>query len=239
MPNIPNAPGVPPLSSYSSGGEAQLSGDAPGISPSSAPPVWGIFDQQGNPVIVADNVTAFEYDEESRVAKFPIEQGAFAGYNKVVVPFHAIVSFTKGGPVAERTAFLQSVSAAKASLDLYVIMTPEIPYQNVNVVRDVIKRRTSRNGVQLIAVDVYCEEIRPAGGPAFGSNVQQPQSAAQANDGTVQPGTVTLGQPTVSQPGASSSGGTGNITIPYPGATGPFSSSGGTGEITMPFPPAR
>lgn len=151
---------------------------------STAAPQWGIF-KDGSAAIVGDNVMAVEYMAEYRISDFPVEGGKFESYNKVKVPYDARVTFTKGGTVADRTAFLNSIDTAIASLDLYTVVTPEVQYANANIVR-YDYRRTSQNGVQLITAEVFVQEVRVAPEAQF-SNTAQPAAADPVNNGAVQP----------------------------------------------------
>ena len=39
---------------------------------------WGIFDQNGDPVITADTVVQVAYRREYHISEFPVEEGSFA-----------------------------------------------------------------------------------------------------------------------------------------------------------------
>lgn len=161
------------------------------------PPLWGIYDQDGNPIISvdsasdveADSVAAFEYARDYRISNYPQEQGAFESYNKVQVPFRAIVSFFVG---AARFNFLANIEQAVASLDLYAVFTPEWSYPNANLTHYSYSRDV-RQGATLLRIDVWLEEVRIAlvsPGATTGSinqgNAQSTNAAAPASSGTVQ-----------------------------------------------------
>lgn len=198
---VPDVPGVPPLNRFNQTVVAPatiLFADAAHVLSLFQGPQWGIFDQLGGAVIVGDSVKAFRFSNEFRVSDFPVEQGGFASYNKVATPFDAQITFTKGGTVGERADFLSSVASALRSLYLFQVLTPEVAFQNVNIVHFDYDR-TARRGATLLTVDVWVKEVRLAPVPQF-SNTQAPDGAAQINDGTVQATPVTsidLGKPVV------------------------------------------
>lgn len=171
------------------GGFAALSGDSPTINAEAEPFQWGIYLSSGAPAITGDNVAAVEYTRDFRIATFPIESGGFESYNKVAQPYSVRLTFTQGGTVADRTAFLDAVEAAQASLDLYDVATPEKTYVGLNVVH-VDMRRTSKNGATLLTVDVGLEQVRTAAAAAF-SNTKAPSGADGVNAGAVQPAAPT------------------------------------------------
>jgi hypothetical protein len=225
-------PGIPPLLNNASAvfnNVSLVESDAAEILGMFAAPQWGIFDQTGMPVILGDSTIAFDFTGDANVSKYPVEAGGFADYNKVQVPFSAKYTFSKGGSVAERADFLNAVDAAKKSLYLFVALTPEVAYQNINVDHYDVKR-TAKSGVTLLTVDVWCEEIRqapalqfsnaPTAAPTPITNPANPEAADPVQDGTIQPSvassqTSTPGMgTTTSTPGM----GTTPATIQQPGA---------------------
>ena len=148
-------------------------------------PQWGIFDQNNNPVLVADSVFGVEYAHDWQISDYPQEQGAFASYNKVQVPWVAKVQYLIGDPIL-RAAFLKQAEVVCASLNLVSVITPDIPYMSANPIHAGYKR-TGQNGVTLILVEVWCEQIRIFGS-ATTSNTASPNGATPAQNGTTQPG---------------------------------------------------
>lgn len=161
----PNAP-ITPVTSETL--PPLLKADAPGVNQGQPAPRWGIFDQKGNPVIVSDGVVSVGYKKDFRVPDFPIEQGGFGTYNKVATPFAGKVTFIQGGMDSDRTDFLSSVDDACKSLSLYNLVTPEVSYSNVNVTH-YDYHRTDKNGVTLLSVDVWVQEIRVTAAAQFSS----------------------------------------------------------------------
>lgn len=205
-PDVPIAPGVPPvLRAVGAVIEtvALLAEDA-ALPLSLIAPSWGIFDQSGAPVALADAVLSFDYRREHRVSDYPIEQGGFSTYNKVQRPYESRVALAKGGPEDERASFLAAVGGAVDSLDLFAIVTPEFTYPSASLVSYDF-RREARQGATLLVVEIGLTEIRVTGGTLY-SQTAQPDGAAAVNGGTVQPQTPTPAQQSAtSRPAAASS----------------------------------
>jgi hypothetical protein len=147
-------------------------------------PQWGLF-QDGEPVVVADNVVAFDFREDYRISKAPLEGGAFASYNKVQIPFGIVLRFSAGGSLANRQALLESIDAIIGSLDLFDAVTPEKTYSSVNPThRDY--HRSAENGQGLLVVDLHCELVNQTAESEFG-DTQSPTGAGQTDNGQVQP----------------------------------------------------
>ncbi len=184
---VPNLPGVPPLSSYATGGllaTALLTADSPGLFLGSFTPLWGIF-LGGAPVVTADSVVGFAYKQEWAISDYPVEQGSFETYDKVAIPFDARVRFSAGGSEANRLALLSSIaSIADDHKNLYTVITPEAVYDSVTI-SHYDYHRTASNGVGLIVVDVWCFHVIVV---TAASATQSPSGAAPVPQGTVQPG---------------------------------------------------
>ena len=213
-PKVPDAPGVPPLArdasntqtgvpspvgviGSESGGFDQLTQDGPGVSSATDAPKWGLF-KDNTPVISPDSFLGLEATKEYRVSDYPIEDGGFASYNKVEMPFVGKITYAKGGSEADRTQFLTEIQDAVRALDLYTLVTPEISYPQVNATH-YDYRRISRNGVTMLTVEVWIEEIRNNVTASF-SNTQQPEGADPKNNGGVQPQTPTAAQSAAVKP---------------------------------------
>ena len=223
FPNVPAVAGVPqlPFQAFAGGlgagvtnvGEAiiasggnlataatLLTADDPSIQGVLAAPEWGVFDSDGNPIAVADTVVKLEFIREAAICDYPVEEGAFASYNKVQRPFEHRVSMSKGGSVADRQQFLLAITNALRSLASYQVRAPEGFWNNCQLVHMELMRSATQ-GAQLITVEVALREIRTAGSSTFTSTAQ-PSGAAQSNGGTVQAQTPTAGQATAAAGGA-------------------------------------
>jgi hypothetical protein len=139
-----------------------------------AAPVWGVFNADGTIAIEADSVADFNWRQEYRVSNFPVQQGAFASYNKVTLPFECSVVLTKGGSLASRNQFLAQIDAVAASLSLYTIITPEKSYLSCNVTRPELSRRGAANAT-FFDVELFFTQI---------VEVQQQYSNTSAPNGT-------------------------------------------------------
>lgn len=152
---------------------------------------WGLF-LGGAPVIVADNVVSFDYRKQYSISDYPVEEGSFQSYDKVELPGDIRITFSTGGSVADREAFLVSCQAIVKDLNLYDAVSPEAIYPNMNV-SHLDYRRTAQNGMGLMVVNLWLLEIRLQQAAAL-SNPASPSSASQVNGGTVQTTTATATQ---------------------------------------------
>ncbi|AJE07932.1 phage baseplate protein [Mannheimia haemolytica] len=145
---------------------------------------WGVFDQNGIPLLLADNVKSVKYQSRSKISTAPLEKGSFAAYNKVIEPYTVNVVMTKGsGGVKERGAFLALVDAFANSTDLFMVITPEAIYPNCNIVGyDYV--REAGDGARLIKVNLHLQEIREV-------EVEYTKTKAESAEAVQEQGNVT------------------------------------------------
>jgi hypothetical protein len=195
IPFVPIGPGVPnlPIGNTLNAVVDQLFADALDILFGNGPQ-WGLF-LDGEPVVIAESVVSFDYKQNYRISTYPIEPsnqqtaGGFESYNKVQMPFDVVLRFATGDTPAARQELLESAEAACASLDLMDAVTPEKVYESVNPVH-MDYRRTAVNGVALIIVDMFCEQVRTTASSSF-TNAQQSGTGTTANAGTITPSSST------------------------------------------------
>lgn len=198
-PNVPAAPGVPAVkrpSGISVSGvinqASLLVSDIQTVLNMFAAPQWGIFDAGGALVIEPDTIRSVELRADASIADYPVEQGAFASYNKVQRPNAVRIVMSKGGAVSDRTDMLAAIETAKQSLSLYSAVTPEATYADMNV-EHYNYARTESAGAGMLTVEIWLAEVRVTGESTF-TAAQQPAGAANSNTGTVQPADATTAQ---------------------------------------------
>ena len=195
--NVPDVEGVPPVIFASSAGQQVelLTADLINYQAGNFGQQWGIF-LAGQIVVTADTVVAFDYKKDWAISDYPVEEGGFESYDKVEQPFDVRFRFVAGGSAARRAALLATVGAIAGTTTLYAAASPDVAYANVNV-KGYSYARTATNGLSLLVVDVFCEEVRQAtstGPVSSAANVATPSAAPTVNDGTVQPTVPTAAQ---------------------------------------------
>jgi hypothetical protein len=152
-------------------------------------PQWGVY-QGGSPVVVFDSFLEIDYRQTWNISDYPVERGGFESYNKVYTPFEARVKFAAGGTEANRAELLASVAAIAGTLQLYDVVTPEVVYQSVNV-KHYEYRRTATNGLGIITVEMWLEEVRVTvsedSSTTAGTSSANSSSSGVATDGVTPP----------------------------------------------------
>ena len=215
---------VTPIALSSGSNPSLLSSDSPSAT-AAYPPQWGIFSQNGQPLIaVADialsveSVAAIQYSRDYQISDYPQEQGAFASYNKVQLPSQSKITFI----VSEsREPFLNLIEDAVASLELVVIVTPEVQYESANLIH-YSYLRDGRSGVTMLKIEVWAQEVRVTAGQQISGLASQPEPTG----GTARP----VGQASVNPGQHGASGSWGNPE--QRGASGSWGYTGTTGSWT-------
>lgn len=148
---------------------------------------WGIFNEYGVPILLADNVISVKYTNTSKISQAPIEKGSFASYNKVADPYKAVVQLSKGsGGTLARGAFLAQIETLATSTLKFYIITPEYVYQNA-VITGYDTIREASNGAQLLKINLQLEEIREISVKYDTEEVKNPDDAKTKDGGDKQP----------------------------------------------------
>lgn len=177
MPSIPNfvAPEVLTNVGLSLGGAALINGVFG--------KVWGIVNEFGIPIVLADTVLGMNYDAGSSISKYPVEQGSFASYNKVNSPSMATVQMAKGsGGVLERGLFLAQLEGLLKSTLSFHIITPEYVYLNYQII-GINHARTAQDGATMITVNLDLEEVLEAKVDYSIEEVKNPSDANTVDGG--------------------------------------------------------
>lgn len=162
---------------------------------------WMIIDAvSGGTVIVPDTVPKFEFRGDRRISDYPVEQGAFASYNKVQEPFsirmqmvcsglnyaqEAInaLSLNIGQNYMQKADFLKTLDGMLATTDLFNIVTPDAIYKNANM-EHYDYRRESNDGATMLKIEVWFREVRVAKAAAY-TQTDSPSAADSTSTGSV------------------------------------------------------
>lgn len=206
FPNVPFANGVPPVVRQlgaTINTVALLAADAKSLLSLFNGPRWGLY-VKSKPVLVADSIVAVDVRQEYRISDFPIEDGGFFSYDKVVTPgdlrvtlavsgqnssilsslFGGLTSLINiGGGISTqetvRQAFLIGMNTLARSLDLIDVIVPEGTYYGYNITH-FDYRREAREGATMLKIEVWLQEVRRAPGGSFTTPPVDPASPIPA-----------------------------------------------------------
>ena len=182
IPNIPDFKGL-----VTSGSNALIGLGGAAIIRAIFGNVWGLVNEFGVPVVLADNVLGLSFQSASTIVNAPIEGGSFASYNKIATPSQAVVQMSKGsGGALMRGAFLAQLLALEGSTLKFYVISPEFVHRNM-CITNVDYARSAQEGVQLIVVNVSLEEVREVKVNYSFEEVEAPSDAKAVDGGSVQP----------------------------------------------------
>lgn len=212
---VPRVPGVPRLSSYAASLPVLVLADVVSTIRAFGLPQWGLYAEDGQPVIIPataltqqiQSLTAglstvaallganivpctasmvdFDYARDAPISDYPVEQGGFQTYNKVVLPFDVRLKLACSGTSSQRQSFQNTLDELLASIAVISVVTPERSFRNCNCTH-VDYRRTANSGVSMIIADVWFKQVNQLSSIGVFINTQQPFASGQQSIGNVQ-----------------------------------------------------
>jgi hypothetical protein len=160
-PNIPKLPGVPGLNRQNGAYAAAALTIVGELLPLNFfGPKWGIVDSAGSAVITPDSFIDFEYRGERKIPNYPIEKGGFQSYNKVALPFDARFTVScSGNKKMTKQQFLAAIDKLLIGLTLVSVVTPEITFNNCNLIHADYRREARQNATMIVA-QLWFQEVR-------------------------------------------------------------------------------
>lgn len=197
FPDVPLAAGVPDVArqavtqAVGTLPEITVAADRDTVDYIQSPTAWAILYENGTPALEPDSVAAIDNRSEQRLVGHPVEQGSFNTINKVATPYEVRLRLTcSGNGPMTRDSFLAQLRTLVDGIDLLTIVTPDEVFESANLTH-IDYRRESRNGVSLLTVDAWFEEVRQAGANPTTSTIA-PSGAPNRDGGIVQAPTLSV-----------------------------------------------
>lgn len=146
---------------------------------------WGLFDADGKLALEPDTILAIDYRDSAMIAKYPLEKGAFASYNKVEMPYDVRVVMAKGGSEKDRRDFWEALQALRGTLDTYSIVMPDLTILDLNIVHRDLSRQ-QRQGANMLEVEIGFQQVRITGQAQY-SKTKEGDGADRQAVGAVDP----------------------------------------------------
>ena len=213
-PDVPNYPGVPNIPRTSPGNSSISISLAQNDNASQATQdesVWGIFSATDGTALYTPSESgtistyAFDFSRQTTVSSFPVEQSAFADYDKIWSPAKPMITVAFSGSSTEKREILNIIEAACLDTSLWNIFIPETEYLGYTIAR-YSYRRTATKGATLLLIDVQLEEVKQvsvsytntsssdlSSGATSTANAKTPSAIPASSSGQVQPKTPSKG----------------------------------------------
>ena len=130
-------------------------------------PTYALIDSKGKKVIQPDGPGEFEMKGDSSVSTYPVEEGGFQSYNKVLAPEDLNLSLLCGGqgPMS-REAFLSACAKLKSDPVVIKLVTPDRVFPYVTCT-GMSYKKSARSGVTLLSVSLTFKEVRVVATASF------------------------------------------------------------------------
>jgi hypothetical protein len=147
---------------------------------------WGIFNQYGVPIMLADTVFSVKYQNSSQIAQAPVEKGTFTSYNKVQNPYQATVTLIRGGgDPTLRGLFIAQLELLANSTLLFHVITPEYVHTNA-AIAGYDYAREPQGGARMIIANIHLEEVREATVTYETKETENPEDSPKVDNGEQQ-----------------------------------------------------
>lgn len=147
---------------------------------------WGIFNQYGVPIMLADTVFSVKYQNSSQISQAPVEKGTFTSYNKVQNPYQATVTLIRGGgDPTLRGLFLAQLELLANSTLLFHVITPEYVHTNA-AIAGYDYAREPQGGARMIIANIHLEEVREATVTYETKETENPEDSPKVDNGEQQ-----------------------------------------------------
>jgi hypothetical protein len=156
---------------------------------------WGIYNAINNtPAFDVDTCVDVKFGDVSKVSDFPVENGGFASYNKVIEAYQPKVKVAVHGD-QRISVLLEQLYASVRSINLYNVLTPNITYSSV-ALEKYDYTRTAKDGMHMVQVEITLKQINQV--TTTYSAVKLPKPAkAHAGDKNANGKVVTAPAPTI------------------------------------------
>jgi len=149
---------------------------------------WGVYNQFGVPILLADTVYSVKYQNNSQISQAPVEKGTFTSYNKVQNPYQSVVTMARGGgSAALRGAFIAQLELLSKSTLLFNVVTPEYVHRNA-AITGFDYARSPQDGARMIIANLYLEEVREGQVNYEAVEAENPEDSPRVDTGEQQTG---------------------------------------------------
>lgn len=142
---------------------------------------WRLVSESGGDAVEFSSMLTLSIEAGGQALTCPIEQGAFATYNKVQSPLSISLELGFGGEAYEQRAALARLERMRNGLEKVALATPYEYYPSLTLV-SFSHRREPGLANHALMVSLQLTEVREVGG-VFGGNksITRPKNPTSAN----------------------------------------------------------
>lgn len=129
------------------------------LTPGNMTHLWTLIDSSGKSAIAFTSFDSLNVKSEGKVLTYPVEQGAFASYNKVQGPLGIKVTLGTWGEESLFGQILNKLEEYKQQAATLTVVTPARAYTNMTL-QSYGYTRKQDNGAGMLLVDLDLVEVR-------------------------------------------------------------------------------
>lgn len=107
-----------------------------------------------------DTFMSFAHSADMKVSEFPVEESAFATYNKVTHPVKVTIQMAVSGTFERREQFLIDLERYRRSTQLFTVVTPDAVYFSQTIYKFSYSREAKRDGWGRVTAKIELVEVR-------------------------------------------------------------------------------
>jgi hypothetical protein len=149
---------------------------------------WTLINEKAEKVVRFTSFFEIEYRNEGKALSYPVEEGAFANYNKVQKPGGIKVTLGIEGAEADFDEALRSLDFYQKEAERLFVSTPATYYDGYTL-ESYSYRRTIQSGAGMLIVEltlVEVKEVETRTTTTVISKPKNPTSSGKVNTGRVQ-----------------------------------------------------
>jgi hypothetical protein len=156
---------------------------------------WTIMSEDGGSAIAFTSFIGMRVNSDGSASSYPVEEGAFASYNKMQAPIEITVNLGKSGEAYDIESTIQVIEKYKQEATKLSVVTPTMFYESMTLESYSYSHRRD-NGARILLVELRLKEVKEvttqttdvdAGGSSSGkSNNRNPTSNGTTNTGRQQ-----------------------------------------------------
>lgn len=150
-------------------------------------PTWGVYKiNSTEKAFDVSSVIELGIGGEAHVSDYPIEDGSFTSYNKVIVPNGYAIRLARDGAENLRSSFLVWLEQSKNNTALFDILCPENVYANVTL-RSYRVLRSASAGAGMVVADCIFQQVRELPALYNNSKINNPENQPTTPTSRVNP----------------------------------------------------
>lgn len=141
---------------------------------------WTILDEQGQTALTLDSFLDLDARNEGKALSYPVEEGAFANYNKVQNPSDIRVTLARQGTDADFEYVLAKLEEYQQQAVKLAVVTPADVRESTTL-ESYSYKRTRDAGARMLIVELHFVEVKEVKMQTTTTTITKPKNATSSS----------------------------------------------------------